>query len=109
VVRPFAGVSTAALDPFVHMDQMGEVEYPASTPLGGRLAGMRALAHVRDADRAGCGPLSGRHCRFQIPAHDAVATNHRRCGAGQRRPLVEEREHRRNGMCQSIFSVQDDA
>ncbi|OSC42150.1 pirin [Mycobacterium decipiens] len=27
VVRAFAGVSTAALDPFVHMDQMGEVEY----------------------------------------------------------------------------------
>ncbi|HET9891747.1 MAG TPA: pirin family protein, partial [Mycobacterium sp.] len=24
VVRAFAGVSTAALDPFVHMDQMGE-------------------------------------------------------------------------------------
>lgn len=27
VVRAFAGVSAAALDPFVHMDQMGEVEY----------------------------------------------------------------------------------
>ncbi len=27
VKRAFAGVSTAELDPFVHMDQMGEVEY----------------------------------------------------------------------------------
>ena len=27
VVRAFAGVSTATLDPFVHMDQLGEVEY----------------------------------------------------------------------------------
>lgn len=27
VVRAFAGVSAAALDPFVHMDQLGEVEY----------------------------------------------------------------------------------
>ena len=28
VRRAFAGVDLAALDPFVHMDQMGEVEYP---------------------------------------------------------------------------------
>jgi quercetin 2,3-dioxygenase len=34
VVRAFAGVSTAALDPFVHMDQMGEVEYQAGEPRG---------------------------------------------------------------------------
>ena len=27
VRRAFAGVSPAELDPFVHMDQMGEVEY----------------------------------------------------------------------------------
>jgi hypothetical protein len=27
VVRAFAGVSAADLDPFVHMDQMGEVQY----------------------------------------------------------------------------------
>jgi redox-sensitive bicupin YhaK (pirin superfamily) len=34
VVRAFAGVSTAALDPFVHMDQMGEVDYPPGEPRG---------------------------------------------------------------------------
>src|SRR5918911_4293515 len=34
VVRAFAGVSAAALDPFVHMDQMGEVEYPPGEPRG---------------------------------------------------------------------------
>ncbi len=27
VVRAFAGVSAADLDPFIHMDQMGEIEY----------------------------------------------------------------------------------
>ncbi|AKN15557.1 pirin family protein [Mycobacterium haemophilum] len=34
VVRAFAGVSSAALDPFVHMDQMGEVEYQPGEPKG---------------------------------------------------------------------------
>jgi hypothetical protein len=34
VVRAFAGVSTADLDPFVHMDQMGEVEYSPGEPKG---------------------------------------------------------------------------
>ena len=34
VVRAFAGVSAADLDPFVHMDQMGEVEYQPGEPKG---------------------------------------------------------------------------
>jgi quercetin 2,3-dioxygenase len=34
VVRAFAGVSSAALDPFIHMDQMGEVEYQPGEPRG---------------------------------------------------------------------------
>jgi quercetin 2,3-dioxygenase len=34
VVRAFAGVSAAALDPFIHMDQMGEVEYQPGEPKG---------------------------------------------------------------------------
>lgn len=34
VVRAFAGVSTAALDPFVHMDQLGEVDYQPGEPRG---------------------------------------------------------------------------
>ncbi|EID09401.1 pirin family protein [Mycolicibacterium phlei] len=34
VVRAFAGVSLADLDPFVHMDQMGEVEYEPGEPKG---------------------------------------------------------------------------
>src|ERR1700737_5232384 len=34
VVRAFAGVHPAALDPFVHMDQMGEVEYEPGEPKG---------------------------------------------------------------------------
>jgi quercetin 2,3-dioxygenase len=34
VVRAFAGVSSAALDPFVHMDQMGEVDYQPGEPRG---------------------------------------------------------------------------
>lgn len=34
VVRAFAGASKAALDPFIHMDQMGEVEYEPGEPRG---------------------------------------------------------------------------
>ena len=34
MVRAFAGVSSAALDPFVHTDQMGEVEYQPGEPRG---------------------------------------------------------------------------
>ncbi|OBF27634.1 pirin family protein [Mycobacterium sp. ACS4331] len=34
VVRAFAGVSAAELDPFIHMDQMGEVEYQPGEPRG---------------------------------------------------------------------------
>ncbi|MGE5697133.1 MAG: pirin family protein [Candidatus Sericytochromatia bacterium] len=34
VVRAFAGVPAAALDPFVHMDQMGEVDYLPGEPRG---------------------------------------------------------------------------
>jgi len=34
VRRAFAGVSVAALDPFIHMDQMGEVEYAPGEPRG---------------------------------------------------------------------------
>ena len=34
VRRAFAGVSMATLDPFVHMDQMGEVEYAPGEPKG---------------------------------------------------------------------------
>lgn len=34
VRRAFAGVDLAALDPFVHMDQMGEVEYGVGEPKG---------------------------------------------------------------------------
>ncbi|CAN5762898.1 pirin family protein [soil metagenome] len=34
VRRAFAGLDTAALDPFIHMDQMGEVEYAPGEPKG---------------------------------------------------------------------------
>jgi redox-sensitive bicupin YhaK (pirin superfamily) len=34
VKRAFAGVSVADLDPFIHMDQMGEVEYAPGEPKG---------------------------------------------------------------------------
>ncbi len=34
VRRAFAGVSAADLDPFIHMDQMGEVEYAPGEPKG---------------------------------------------------------------------------
>ena len=34
VRRAFAGVDLKALDPFIHMDQMGEVEYAPGEPKG---------------------------------------------------------------------------
>src|SRR6266576_2818058 len=34
VRRAFAGVDLRALDPFIHMDQMGEVEYAPGEPKG---------------------------------------------------------------------------
>ena len=34
VRRAFAGVPMAELDPFIHMDQMGEVEYAPGEPKG---------------------------------------------------------------------------
>ena len=34
VRRAFHGVSSAALDPFIHMDQMGEVDYAPGEPKG---------------------------------------------------------------------------
>jgi quercetin 2,3-dioxygenase len=34
VRRAFAGISLSALDPFVHMDQMGEIEYAPGEPKG---------------------------------------------------------------------------
>ncbi len=34
VRRAFAGVDLRALDPFIHMDQMGEVDYAPGEPRG---------------------------------------------------------------------------
>ena len=34
VRRAFAGVDLAELDPFIHLDQMGEVEYAPGEPKG---------------------------------------------------------------------------
>lgn len=56
----------------------------------------------------GGAPLTGGNCRFHMPAHDTVATNHRGWGRVNE-DLGGEAGHRRNSMCQSIFSVQDDA
>jgi quercetin 2,3-dioxygenase len=38
VRRAFAGVDLRALDPFVHLDQMGEVDYAPGEPKGHPLA-----------------------------------------------------------------------
>src|SRR5215210_1204319 len=34
VRRSFAGINQAHLDPFIHMDQMGEIEYAPGEPKG---------------------------------------------------------------------------
>ena len=38
VRRAFAGVDLRALDPFIHMDQMGEVDYAPGEPKGTAVA-----------------------------------------------------------------------
>ena len=50
VRRAFAGVDPRQLDPFVHMDQMGEVEYAPGEPKGTRLAPAPRLrdGHLHD-------------------------------------------------------------
>jgi hypothetical protein len=40
VRRAFAGVPSELLDPFIHMDQMGEVEYAPGEPKGTPWAGV---------------------------------------------------------------------
>src|SRR5487761_1938832 len=65
VRRAFAGVDLAALDPFVHMDQMGEVEYAPGEPKGTAWHPHRGFETVtymidgtfRHRDSIGCGGL----------------------------------------------------
>jgi hypothetical protein len=79
-----------------------------STPACPLLAGMRPLMHSCDAGHAGWCPyraaIAGFRCLHTTPWR---RTTGRR--GGQRRPLAEKRGHRRSSLCQSIFSVQDDA
>jgi hypothetical protein len=56
VRRAFAGVDLPRLDPFVHMDQMGEVDYGPGEPKGTRVA---SAPRVRDRDL---------HYRRRVPA-----------------------------------------
>jgi quercetin 2,3-dioxygenase len=61
VRRAFAGVDLRALDPFVHMDQMGEVDYAPGEPKGTPwhpTAGSRPSPHA--AERMGSPARSGR-------------------------------------------------
>ena len=52
VRRAFAGVDLADLDPFIHMDQMGEVEYapgePKGTPLAPPIRGFETVTYMID-------------------------------------------------------------
>ena len=43
VRRAFAGVALTDLDPFIHMDQMGEVDYGPGEPKGHSLAPTQRL------------------------------------------------------------------
>ena len=51
VRRAFAGVELRALDPFIHMDQMGEVDYAPGEPKGTTWhphRGFETVTYVRD-------------------------------------------------------------
>ncbi len=97
VRRAFAGVDLAALDPFIHMDQMGEVEYAPGEPKGTSWhphRGFETVTYIIDGtfahrDSAGGGGLitngdtqwmtAGR----RHPAHRAAAGG----DGGRRRPV----------------------
>src|SRR4051794_15672574 len=68
VRRAFMGVDLAELDPFVHMDQMGEVEYAPGEPKGTPWhphRGFETVTYMIDGEMAhsdsngGGGPISG--------------------------------------------------
>ena len=97
VRRAFAGVSLADLDPFIHMDQMGEVEYAPGEPKGTPWhphRGFETVTYIIDGifrhqdSNGGGGPdHERRHAvddrRGRHPAHRGSAR-----GAGhERRPL----------------------
>ena len=54
--RAFAGVDLGALDPFVHMDQMGEVDYAPGRAKGHPLAPPPRLRDRHLHDRRGAPP-----------------------------------------------------
>jgi len=97
VRRAFAGVATTELDPFIHMDQMGEVEYAPGEPKGTAWhphRGFETVTYIIDgtfehADSHGGGwhhhrrrhPVDDRRRRH--PAHRAAAG-----GAGGQRWAV---------------------
>ena len=76
VVRAFAGVSMRDLDPFVHMDQMGEVDYAPGRAEGHRLA---PAPRLRDRHL---------HDRRHVPA---PGQPRRRRRHQQRRDAVDDR------------------
>jgi len=69
VRRAFAGVDLAALDPFVHMDQMGEIDYAPGEPEGTPWhphRGFETVTYMIDgalrhdvASSPGCSPIRG--------------------------------------------------
>ena len=70
VRRAFAGVNVADLDPFIHMDQMGEVDYAPGRAEGHRLAPPPGLRdrHLHDRRHLPAPGLPRRRRRHQPTA-----------------------------------------
>ena len=66
--RAFAGVSQRALDPFIHMDQMGEVEYAPGEPKGTPWhphRGFETVTYMIDGEMAAPGLARRRRAHHQ--------------------------------------------
>ena len=62
VRRAFAGVDLARLDPFIHMDQMGEVDYAPGEPKGTAWhphRGFETVTYIIDGSSATRTPTAG--------------------------------------------------
>ena len=96
VRRAFAGVDLAALDPFVHMDQMGEVDYAPGEPKGTPWhphRGFETVTYMIDGifrhqdSNGGGGLITDGDTQWMTAGEAASSTSRRRprrwwCGAG---------------------------
>ena len=96
VRRAFAGVDLERLDPFVHMDQMGEVDYAPGEPKGTAWhphRGFETVTYIIDGtfrhqdSNGGGGLITNGDTQWITAAAASCTSRSRRRARGQRRPV----------------------